>query len=146
MPDSDHAAAGPREVFARFQQAAIDRSLEGMVDLYAEDAVHEFPFTRPGLPSRLVGRERIRTFLQVNWETNPLRYTEYRDVTIHDTADPGVIVVEQQATGTATTTGRDFSLPNIVVLTVRDGHIVRFRDYVNIPAVTEAYGRQPSAH
>jgi ketosteroid isomerase-like protein len=145
MPESVQVPAGPREVLARFQQAAIERSLTSMVDLYAEDAVHEFPFTRPGVPSRLQGREQIRTFMQANWETNPLRYQAYRSVVIHETADPEVIVVEQDVTGTAATTGRDFTLPNIVVLRVRDGQIVHFRDYVNVVAVAEAAGRQLSA-
>jgi uncharacterized protein len=145
MPESVQVPAGPRAVLARFQQAAIERSLTGMVDLYAEDAIHEFPFTRPGVPSRLQGREQIRTVMQANWETNPLRYKAYRNVVIHETADPEVIVVEQDVTGTAATTGRDFTLPNIVVLRVRDGQIVHFRDYVNVVAVAEAAGRQLSA-
>jgi uncharacterized protein len=145
MPESVRVPAGPREVLARFQQAAIERSLTSMVDLYAEDAIHEFPFTRPGVPSRLQGREQIRTFMQANWETNPLRYKAYRNVVIYETADPEVIVVEQDVTGTAATTSRDFTLPNIVVLRVRDGQIVHFRDYVNVVAVAEAAGRQLSA-
>jgi uncharacterized protein len=145
MPESVQVPAGPRAVLARFQQAAIERSLTSMVDLYAEDAIHEFPFTRPGVPSRLQGREQIRTVMQANWETNPLRYKAYRNVVIHETADPEVIVVEQDVTGTAATTGRDFTLPNIVVLRVRDGQIVHFRDYVNVVAVAEAAGRQLSA-
>jgi uncharacterized protein len=145
MPESVQVPAGPGAVLARFQQAAIERSLTGMVDLYAEDAIHEFPFTRPGVPSRLQGREQIRTVMQANWETNPLRYKAYRNVVIHETADPEVIVVEQDVTGTAATTGRDFTLPNIVVLRVRDGQIVHFRDYVNVVAVAEAAGRQLSA-
>jgi hypothetical protein len=41
---------------------------------------------------------------------------------IHETADPEVIVVEQDVTGTAATTGRDFTLPNIVVLESVTGH------------------------
>ena len=130
------------EILERFQQAAIDKSLDDMLDLYAEDAVHEFPFTRPGLPSRLDGREQIQAFLEANWQANPLQYHAYRNVMIHETADPEVIVVEQDATGTASTTGRDFALPNIVVLRVRDGRIVHFRDYVNLVAVAEALGRE----
>jgi uncharacterized protein len=91
------------------------------------------------------GREQIRAFLRANWQTSPLRYTAYRNVVVHETADPEVIVVEQDATGTSATTGRDFALPNIVVLRVRDGRIVHFRDYVNLVAVAEALGRQLSS-
>ncbi|MCP2341235.1 nuclear transport factor 2 family protein [Actinomadura rupiterrae] len=134
MPD------GPREVLARYQQASIDKALDAMVDLYAEDAVHEFPFTRPGIPSEMRGREAIRAFLEANWRDSPLRYESYRDVTIHETADPEVIIVERKAVGSSTATGRDFALPNIVVLRVRDGRIVHFRDYVNVLAASEALG------
>lgn len=52
--------AGAREVLERFRQAAISQSVDDMSRLYAVDAVHEFPFTRPGLPSRLEGRGRNR--------------------------------------------------------------------------------------
>lgn len=72
---------------------------------------------------------------------SPLRYQAYRNVVIHETADPDVMIVEQDATGTVATSGGDFALPNIVVLTVRDGRIVPFRDYVNVLAVAEAVGR-----
>lgn len=116
-----------------------------MADLFAADAVHEFPFTRAGLPSRLEGRERIRGFMAESWETSPLHYTAYRNVVIHETTDPEVIIIEQEATGTSAATGRDFALPNIVVLRVRDGRIVHFRDFVNVVAAAEAAGRRPPA-
>ena len=53
-------AAGAREVLERLRQAAISQSADDMSRVYAADAVHEFPFTRPGLPSRLErpGRNR----------------------------------------------------------------------------------------
>ena len=52
---------------------------------------------------------------------------------------PGTIIVEQEALGASAATG-EFALPNIVVLTVRDGQIVRLRDYVSIPAAAAAMG------
>ncbi|RMI42966.1 hypothetical protein EBO15_17945 [Actinomadura harenae] len=128
---------------ARYQQASIDKELDVMVDLYAEDAVHEFPFSRPDIPSELRGREAIRAFLEANWKDGPLRYDAYRDVVVRDTTDPGVIVVERVAVGFSNATGRDFALPNIVVMTVREGRIVHFRDYVNILAASEALGLAP---
>ena len=139
MFDSD---ASPREVLTRFQQTAIDKSLTDMMELFAADAVLEFPFTRPGIPSRMDGRAEIADFMRANWDNSPLSYTAYRDVTVHDTGDPEVIVVEQYAVGVSTATGADFRLPNIAVITVRDGRIVHFRDYVNVLAAAEAAGRR----
>jgi ketosteroid isomerase-like protein len=56
------------------------------------------------------------------------------------TSDPETIIVEQEALGTSASTG-EFALPNIVVLTVRNGQIARVRDYVNILAAAGAMGR-----
>jgi ketosteroid isomerase-like protein len=132
--------AGPREVLERFRQAAISRSVDDMSGVYAVDAIHEFPFTRPGLPSRLEGRDEIVSWTTAVWETDTFRYERYRTLAIHDTGDPDTIIVEQEALGTSASTG-EFTLPNIVVLTVRNGQIAHLRDYVNILAATAAVGR-----
>jgi uncharacterized protein len=144
MPQSPQPTPGPREVLTRFQRAAIDKSTDDFANLYAVDGVHEFPFTRPGVPSRLQGREQIRAFAQANWDASPLQYQEYRNVVVHQTADPEVLIVEQEAAGTVTTTGRPFTLPNIIVLKVHDGQIVHLRDYVNVLAVAEVTDRLPA--
>ena len=132
--------AGPLEVLERFRQAAVSQSPEDMSRVYAADAVHEFPFTRAGLPSRLEGRDEIVNWISAGWETNELRYDRYRTLAVHRTSDPDTIIVEQEALGASTSTG-EFALPNIVVLTVRNGQIVRLRDYVNILAAAAAMGR-----
>lgn len=132
--------AGPREILERYRQAAISRSADELRRVYALDASHEFPFTLPGLPSRLAGRDEIVNWITAGWKDHRLKYEGYRTLAIHDTGDPETIIVEQEALGTSVTTG-DFALPNLVVLTVRDGQITRLRDYVNIPAATAAIGR-----
>jgi ketosteroid isomerase-like protein len=131
--------AGPREVLERFRQAAIDQSADDMGRVYAVDAVHEFPFTRPGVPSRLEGRDEILNWIAAGWKANPLKYERYRTLAIHDTNDPETIIVEQEAIGTSASTG-EFTLPNIVVLTVRNGQIAHLRDYVNVLAAAAAMG------
>jgi len=127
------------DVLERFRQAAISQSADDMRRVYAKDAVHEFPFTRPGLPSRLEGRDEIVNWIAAGWQANALKYERYRTLAIHDTGDPDTIVVEQEAVGTSATTG-DFTLPNIIVLTTRDGQIAHLRDYVNILAAAAAIG------
>ncbi|MCT9930391.1 nuclear transport factor 2 family protein [Planotetraspora sp. A-T 1434] len=131
---------GPREVLERFRQAAISQSADDMSRVYAVDAVHEFPFTRPGLPSRLEGRDEIVNWIAAGWKAHPLEYERYRTLAIYDTSDPETIIVEQEALGTSASTG-EFALPNIVVLTARNGQVAHLRDYVNILAATAAMGR-----
>ena len=131
--------SGALEVLERMREAAIARSATDMSSLYAVDAVHEFPFTRPGVPSRMEGRDAIMSFIIAFWSASPLRYERYRTIAIHGTADPDTIVVEQEVEGTSSTTG-SFVLPNIVVLMARHGQIAHVRDYANLLAVEEAIG------
>jgi ketosteroid isomerase-like protein len=92
------------------------------------------------VPSRLEGRDDIVNWIAAGWKANPLRYEGYRTLASYDTNDPETIIVEQEALGTSTFTG-EFALPNIVVLTVRNGQIARLRDYVNVLAAAAVMGR-----
>ena len=132
-------SSGALEVLERMRQAAIARSAGDMGSVYAVDAVHEFPFAKPGVAARLEGRDAIMGFITAFWDTSPLRYELYRTIAIHGTADPDTIVVEQEVAGTSSTTG-SFVLPTIMVLKVRHGQITHLRDYANLLAVEEAAG------
>ena len=55
--------SGVLEVLERMREAAITRSAADMSGVYAADAVHEFPFVRPGVPSRMEGRNAIMSFV-----------------------------------------------------------------------------------
>ncbi|MDT7581993.1 MAG: hypothetical protein QOK35_3257 [Pseudonocardiales bacterium] len=125
-------------VLERFRAAATAQSVDEMGRVYAVDAVHEFPFTRPGLPARLVGRDAIMEFVVAGWR-GPLRYECYETLAAYTTNDPDTVVVQQSVSGTSATTG-PFVLPNLVVLTVAGSEIVHLRDFVNIPAAFEAMG------
>jgi ketosteroid isomerase-like protein len=138
MPLSEQEA-GPREVLERMRQAAISQSADDMSRVYAADAIHEFPFSISGMPSRLEGRDEIVNWIAAGWRAYPLKYERYRTIAVYDTSDPETIVVEQEALGTSASTG-EFALPNVMVLTVRNGQIARLRDYVSIPAATAAMG------
>lgn len=133
--------AGPRAVLDRCRQATIDRSVDAMRQVYAVDAVHEFPFVYPGVPSRLTGRDEIVHWIAAGWQAAPLKFERYHTIAVHDTSDPATIVVEQEAIGTSATTG-EFRLPNIIVLTAHDGQITHLRDYVNIAAAAAALGEK----
>jgi ketosteroid isomerase-like protein len=135
--------SGALEVLERMREAATARSAGDMSSVYAADAVHEFPFARPDVPSRMEGRDAIMRFITAFWATSPLKYERYRTIAIHSTADPDTIVVEQEVEGTSSTTG-SFVLPNIMVLTARHGQIALLRDYANLLAVEEAIGSPAS--
>jgi ketosteroid isomerase-like protein len=73
------------------------------------------------------------------WSAYSLRYERYRTLAIYDTSDRGTIVVEQEALGASETAG-EVTLPNIMVLTARNGQVTHLRDYVNIMAAEAAIG------
>lgn len=130
---------GPRTTLEQWRQAAISQSADDMRRLYAPDAIHEFPFAYPGVPSRLAGRDEIVNWITAGWAATPLRYERYRTLAVHDTDNPETIIVEQEACGTSSSAG-EFALPSIMVLTVHDGQITRLRDYVNVLAAAAAMG------
>ncbi|MFD7990797.1 nuclear transport factor 2 family protein [Streptomyces mexicanus] len=132
---------GPRDVLARYRRAILDRSADGLADLYARDAVHEFPFRFPGLPAHYRGREEVRAGYKALWGASPARPEAVHEVAVHESTDPEVIVVEQTVTGTVTTTGAPFEVPGLLVLRVRDGLLVHVRDYMDGLAATGAAGR-----
>ncbi|MEU9111376.1 nuclear transport factor 2 family protein [Streptomyces sp. NPDC048483] len=141
MPDTISANLGPREVLARYQRAMLDKSADDLADLYAVDAVHEFPFLFPGMPECYQGREEVRAGYRAAWDASPAQPQEIREVVVHENTDPEVIVVEQVVSGTMTTTGRPFSFPGLLVIRVRNSQIVHVRDYMDGLGVAHAMGR-----
>ncbi|MEW2402366.1 nuclear transport factor 2 family protein [Streptomyces sp. NPDC046862] len=151
-----HGVDDVRDVLARYHRAMLDKSADDLADLYAADAVHEFPFLFPGMPERLRGREEIRAGYRAAWGASPARPQEIHDVVVHRSTDPEVITVEQVVSGTVTTTrqagqvgeagqagqaGQAFSFPGLLVLRVRDGLIVHARDYMDGLRVAHTMGR-----
>src|SRR5262245_59464302 len=94
------AGLGPREVLARYRRAMLDKSADDLADLYAVDAVHEFPFLSPGMPARYNGREEVRAGYKAAWGASPARPERIREVAVHESTDPEVITVEQVVAGT----------------------------------------------
>jgi uncharacterized protein len=129
---------GPREIFTRMKQHWLSNTTTVMDSLLADDAVVEIPFAAPGRPRRFHGREQFRAFAQAARASLPLRFTGCRDVAIHDTADPEVIVVEYELTAIVTTTGHEASASFIGVLRVRDGQVVAWREYQDTMAIAAA--------
>ena len=128
------------DLLERLRVAAVAQDAEGLAGLYAEDAVHEFPFTPAGGPTRIEGRAAIAAFLAAVYRSLPLRYTGYRTIALHRVSGT-TLVVEQEALGVNTETGAQFALPNIAVITIDpQGLVASYRDYANPLAVDEALG------
>jgi ketosteroid isomerase-like protein len=130
----------PRAVCERLLAGISSGSWAELADLYADDVVVEQPFG--GLaPTRLEGRAAVHERF-VTAAAGQLEL-EARNVVIHETTDPEVVVSEFDYEGRVVATGRTFSLANVQVLRVRDGRIVASRDYHDHLALAAALDRLP---
>jgi uncharacterized protein len=132
------APASPREVIERLLDGIAEERWEDLHELYAEGATIDYPFALPAA-RRLDGRDVIRRYFEAAAEL-PLKLRA-RNVRVHETSDPEVVVVEYDYDGLATQAGRSFQVSNIQVSRIRDGLIVSSRDYHNHAALADAMGR-----
>ncbi|MGI5227827.1 nuclear transport factor 2 family protein [Actinoallomurus sp. CA-142502] len=127
----------PREVFERVIDGVTHGRWDELPALYAEDAFVIHPFAPAGEP--LTGREALRRHFAAGAGLGVTMTA--RDVVVHETGDPEVVIGEFAYEGTVTATGRRFTVPNVFVLRVRDGLIVESRDYADHVAFAAATGR-----
>jgi ketosteroid isomerase-like protein len=134
--------SGPREVLERAQRLFLKKDLNGFADMFAEDGIHELPFAPPGVPAFLRGRENIRGYLTAITST-PIEFSEFRNMTIHDAADPEVLIAEYEAVGVIVSSGAPYHARYIQVLRARNGEVLLWRDYWNPLSGAQALGRLP---
>jgi len=107
--------------------------------LYAEDAHVTHPFQPADRP--LIGRARLAEHFAAGAAVP--RVIEARDVVIHETADPELVIAEFAYHGRALDTGWPFAVGCVFVVRVRDGLIVESRDYADHLAMAHATGHVP---
>ncbi|HEX6467924.1 MAG TPA: nuclear transport factor 2 family protein [Streptosporangiaceae bacterium] len=121
-------ALTPREVFLELVWGVSEGRWDELPELYADQTCVEHPFSPFG-DKPLLTREDLREHFSAGKTLPPLRQ-EPANITVHETADPEVIVAEFEYRGT-TESGEPFRVPCIFVLRVRDGKIVASRDYID---------------
>lgn len=131
----------PRDIYRRMRESVTGEGATLLpAELLAEDLVVETPFSPPGM-RRHEGRAAWLEFFA--GRALPVRFDEIRDIAVHDTADPEVIVVEYELTGTVTTTGVTATASFVGVLGVRDGLIRLWREYQDVMAIGAALAMKP---
>ena len=145
MPETRHPAdhlAGtlsPADVFDRLVHGVGAKRWDELPALYAErtHVVHPMdPGRAPALTTRAKLDRHFRRGAEILGE---VRF-EPAAITVHETADPEVIVVEYELVGTHTVTGTTASAPFIGVLRARDGRLVHWREYQHTLAIAQAVG------
>ncbi|MFJ9815392.1 nuclear transport factor 2 family protein [Streptomyces sp. NPDC101151] len=128
-------STSPAELYRRSLQLLLDKDIPAWVGLWAEDGVMEFPFAPPGWPERLEGREAVADYMRDYPDHIDLH--GFPEVRIHETTEPGTVVVEMRGVGRLVETGNPFDMTYIAVVTVEDGRFTSYRDYWNPLAVQQ---------
>ena len=111
---------------------------EDYFDLLADDVVFEYVISVPGYPKRVEGRQNIvdlysdyDSFLAVRGADN-LRV--YRDTVA------SVAILEYEVHGESVQTGNPYDNRFLSIITIRDGKVTHWRDYLDPVAVFKATG------
>ena len=125
----------PREVAEKLVTGISERRFDDVAKLYAEDCVVELPYATDGAAPRIEGGAAIREHFS-HADAVPFRL-QVRNLVVHETEDPELVVSEWDYEVRATTTGRTARTANVQLLRVRDGLIVHSRDFHDHRAFAE---------
>ena len=122
----------------------IEEGLAGLVepthffDLLAEDITIEYVVTVPGYPPRVQGRTAIAELYRPYGTMIVL--DRCFDLAVYHDPAKGVVVLEYASEGRVVGTQKRYHNRYISVLTLRDGKVVHWRDYLNPILVFDALG------
>ena len=122
-------SATPTEVMYALIDGVVSKKWDDLPALYTEDAVVEHPLNPPS-PSFLHGREAVRKHFDAARHM-PMDMSAH-NIVVHQTTDPETVIGEfEYLVRPHGENTKEFVIRNIYVLTVRDGLIVRSRDYAD---------------
>lgn len=131
-----------RDDFTRMFKAGLDAlihgDVEGWIAMWADDGKMEFPFAPDGSVAGLGDKAAIRDYMRAYPQTFRLDRTTY--LSVHQTLEPDVIIVEFGVEGQAVQTGNPYNQRYVGVVTLRDGLITNYRDYWNPLVLLKALG------
>jgi uncharacterized protein len=117
----------PRQVAEKLVTGISEGRFDEVPKLYAEDCVVEVPYATAGAAPRIEGAAAIREHF-ARAVAMPFRLRA-RDLVVHETEDPELVVSEWDYEITATETDWTTTVANVQFLRVRDGLIVHSRDF-----------------
>lgn len=119
-------------ILSVLQEALGDRihpPATNFLELMSEDFVMEFPYARPGMKTRIEGLADVIPYLLTVAQGVSIDGVD--NVTVHETRDPEVVIVEFEAHGRALKVDEPYDQRYISVIRTRDGRMVHYKDYWN---------------
>lgn len=105
-------------------------------ELWAEDAVLEFPYAPAGNPAKLVGKTTIISYFKdALKQLTGLRFFE---VQFFPSLEPDVLFIEFQGEAKISSSGRRYDQTYIGRLHMKNGKIASYREFYNPKVLLEA--------
>ncbi len=115
--------------FIAAQDALHAGDVAGFLEMYADDAVHEFPWAPEGRPQRLEGKAAIARYMEQLPAMVQFDSDAFNDMQVREAGDE--LIVEATATGTRPGTGEPFYMQYVWFITHNNGRVTHFKDYMN---------------
>ena len=125
----------------------IEQGLDGLAgpghffDLLAEDITIDYVVTVPGYPRHVEGRAAFAELYRPYGTMIVL--DRCFDLAVHHDAAKGVVVLEYASEGHVVSTGAPVLQPVYLRVTLREGEVAHWRDYLDPVAVFDALGWPP---
>lgn len=113
--------------FALAIQSLQKGDVNGWMEIYASDAIHEFPFSPPGGVSRLEGRETIATYM--SQLPSRIHFGPLTDVLVREAGDE--LIIEAVGHHRRVSDGSPRDIRYVWFITSRNGEVTHIRDYMN---------------
>lgn len=120
--------------------ALIGKDTEAWINLFAEDAVVEFPYASAlNTPERFEGKSAIYNYMKkMVPQMQDLVFTNVRE---YQTSNPNVLIAEVHGEAKIVATGRHYRQDYVMRLETKDGKIVHYREYWNpVPFINAMSG------
>jgi ketosteroid isomerase-like protein len=110
---------------------------EAYANLWAEDAVHEYPFAPAPYSKKIEGRDAITAYitnvtqLATNWSFTNFAFSA--------TSDPDTVFVEFEGSALVTATGKRYQQIYVGRITLREGKIAHYREFWNPASILDAF-------
>jgi ketosteroid isomerase-like protein len=113
--------------FARAIEALQGGDIDGWMEIYSPDAIHEFPFAPEGATRSLEGHDVIGAYM--SQPPSRIRFGSLSNVRVREAGDERIIEATGHHRRIADNTPMDLSY--VWFITRRDGKVTHFRDYMN---------------
>jgi uncharacterized protein len=113
--------------FAHAIEALQAGDISGWMEIYAPDAIHEFPFAPTGAVRRLEGREAISAYM--SQLPGRIRFGSLSDVRVREVGDE--LIIEATGHHRRVADGSPREISYIWFITLRSGKVIHIRDYMN---------------